>query len=121
MKTFSLIATTLFLSGSILSVVQAASPSDVPTALVKFGDLDVTRPAGKEELYRRLTRAAHSVCRSLDPSESAAKVQLTPLYKACLDQAVSGAVSQINRPEFTEYVASRMPMPDHAGIQLAAR
>jgi UrcA family protein len=121
MKTFILITTALFLSGSILSVAQAAPLSDVPAAVVKFGDVDVTRPAGKQELYRRLTRAAHSVCRSLDPSESGMKLQLTPLYRACLDQAMAGAVSQINRPEFTEYVASRMPKTDHAGIQLAAR
>jgi UrcA family protein len=121
MKSVTFITTAVVLSGSILAVAQAALPSDVPNAVVEFGDLNVTRPAGKEELYRRLTRAARSVCRSLDPSESGAKLQLMPMYKACLDQAVSGAVAQINRPEFTDYVASRMPKPDHAGIQLAGR
>jgi UrcA family protein len=121
MKTFTLIATALVLSGSILSAANAAPPSDVPTTVVKFGDLDATRPAGKEELYQRLTRAARSVCRSLDPSESRANLQFMPLYKACIDQAVSGAVAQINRPEFTDYVASRTQKPDHVGIQLAAR
>jgi UrcA family protein len=122
MKTFTLITTALFLSGSILTVVEAASPSEVlATAVVKFGDLDATRPAAMEELYQRLTRAAHSVCRSWDPSGSVAQSQLTPLYKACIEQAVSDAVSQINRPTFTDYVASRMKKPDHVGIQLAAR
>jgi UrcA family protein len=121
MKSITRLIAALIVSGSILSVAEATPPSDVPTAVVKFGDLDATRPAGKEELYRRLTHAARSVCHSLDPSESGAKLQLTPLYKACIDQAVSGAVAQINRPEFTDYVASRMPKPDHAGIQLAAR
>jgi UrcA family protein len=121
MKTITLITTALILSGSILSVTKAAAPSDVPTAVVKFGDLETTGSAGKEELYRRLTRAARSVCRSLDPSESGAKMLVTPLYKACIDQAVSGAVAKINRPDFTDYVASRMPKPVSAGIQLAAR
>ncbi len=121
MKTFTLITTALVLSGSILSIGHAAPPSDVPTTVVKFGDLNTTGPAGKEELYRRLTRAAHSVCRSLDPSDSAVKLQLTPLYKACIDQAVSGAVAKINLPEFTDYVASRRPKPVSTGIQLAAR
>jgi len=121
MKSFTLITTALLLSGSILCVAEAAPPSDAPTAVVKFADLDATRPAGKQELYRRLTRAARSVCRSLDPSESGAKLQFTPLYKACIDQAVSGAVANINLPEFTDYVASRMHKPAGTGIQLAAR
>lgn len=121
MKTITLISTALFLSGSILSVANAAAPSEVPTAVVMFGDLDTTGSTGKEELYRRLIRAARSVCHSLDPSESGAKMLVTPLYKACLDQAVSGAVVRINRPEFTDYVASRMMKPASAVIQLAAR
>jgi UrcA family protein len=121
MKTITLITTALVLGGSILSVANAAPPSDVPTAVVKFGDLDATRLAGKEELYRRLTRAARSVCRSLDPSESGARLQLTTLYKACIDEAVSGAVAQINRPEFTDYVASRTQKPVSIGPKLAAR
>jgi len=121
MKTFTLITTALVLGGSILSLANAAPPSDVPTAVVKFGDLDATRPAGKEELYRRLTRAARSVCSSLDPSDSAAKRDVEPLYKACIDQAVSRSVAQINRPEFTDYVASRTQKPVKFGIQLADR
>jgi UrcA family protein len=121
MKKFTLITTALVLSGSILAVANASPPSDVPTAVVKFGDLDATRPAGKEELYRRLTRAAGLVCRSLDPSESAAKLELSSLHKACIDQAVSGAVAKINLPEFADYVASRTQKPASAGIQLAAR
>jgi UrcA family protein len=121
MKSFTLITTALVLSGSILSIGHAAPPSAVPTTVVKFGDLNTTGPAGKEELYRRLTRAARSVCRSLDPFESGAKLQLAPLYNACIDQAVSGAVARINRPEFTDYVASRTQKPSSTGIQLAAR
>ncbi len=121
MKTFTLIATALVLSGSILSAANANPQSDVPTAVVKFGDLDANRPAGKDELYRRLTRAATSVCRSLDPNESGLNLALIPLHNACIDQAVSGGVAKINRPEFTDYVAYRKQKPARTGIQLAAR
>ena len=106
MKTFTLITTTLVLCGSILSVAKAAPPSDIPTAVVKFGDLDTTHPAGKKELYRRLNRAAHAVCSPLEGASGSALVN--PQYRACLDQAVSGAVAQINRLEFTDYVATRV-------------
>jgi UrcA family protein len=122
MKSITLIATALVLSGSILTVANAAPPSNAPTAVVKFGDLDANRPAGKEELYRRLTRAAHAVCRSLDPYESGAtNFQLIPIYKACIDQAVSDAVAKINLPEFTDYAASRTQKSASTGMQLAAR
>jgi hypothetical protein len=52
MKTITFIATTVILFASVLSVAKAALPSDLPTAVVKFGDLDATYPAGQEELYR---------------------------------------------------------------------
>ena len=109
------------LTFSIATVSRADDGTTPAHVIVKFGDLDATRPAGMEELYRRLKRAARSVCISLDPTVSAAKSQLAPHYKACVGEAVSDAVSQINRPAFTDYVASRMKKPDHSGIQLAAR
>ena len=121
MKTITLITTALILSGSIISAAKAASPSDVPSAVVKFGDIDTNRSAGKEELYRRLTQAARGVCRSLDPSESGLKLALTTKYKACIDQAMSSAVAKINRPDFSDYVASRLAKATNTGIQLAAR
>jgi len=120
MKTFTLITTAFILSGSILCSVKAAVPSDVPTAVVKFGDLDTTRPAGKQELYRRLSKAAQAVCSPMDGAFGF-RALVTPQYEACVDKALTGAVARINRPEFTDYVASRTQKSDHAGIRLAAR
>jgi UrcA family protein len=121
MKTINLITSALLLSASILSVAQAAAPSDAATAVVKFGELDVNSTAGKQELYLRLNQAARTVCRSLDPSESGAKYLPASRYKACIEQAVSGATAKIDRPDFSAYVASRMPKATGSVIQLAAR
>jgi UrcA family protein len=121
MKTIILFTTALVLSGSIFSVAQAGSSSDAPTAVVKFGDLDTTRSAGQEALYRRVTRAAQSVCGSLDPGVSGRNLALVSLHTACVDQALAAAVAQINRPEFTNYVATRLPNVTGADIRLAAR
>ena len=120
MKTITLITITLFLCGSILSVAKAAPPSDVPTAVVKFGDLDTTKAAGQQELYRRLSRAVQSVCRPMGHAPGSIAVGLSR-YTACVDKALSSAVAQINRAEFTDYVASRAQKPEHVGIQLASR
>jgi UrcA family protein len=120
MKTFTLITSALFLSGSILSVAAAAPPSDVPTAVVKFGELDTTRTAGKEELYRRLSRAADAVCSPLE-GVFGSRALVTPQYKACMNQALSGAVAQINRADFTDYVAMRTQKSVGAATRLATR
>jgi len=121
MKTTTLITSAIFLSASILSVANAAAPADVPTTVVKFGELDVNSTAGKQELYLRLKQGARTVCRALDPSDSVAKNLLAREYKACIEQAVSGAVAKINRPDFSDYVASRMPKATGSAIQLASR
>jgi UrcA family protein len=120
MKTFTLITTALFLSASILSVTEAAPPSDVPTAVVKFGDLDTTRPAGKEELYRRLSRAAQAVCSPLEGAFGS-RALVTPQYEACINQALAGAVAQFNRPDFTAYVATRTQRSVGLDTRLATR
>ena len=33
--------------------------------IVRFGDLDLTRPADAQELYRRIKHAAHHVCEAI--------------------------------------------------------
>jgi UrcA family protein len=121
MKSFTLVATALVLSGSIFSVATAAPRSDVPTAVVRFGDLDVTREAGKEALYRRLAGAARTVCLPLDAGEPWARVRAAAGHSACVNQAVFGAVAKINLPDFADYVAARLAKPADTTIQLAAR
>ena len=121
MKTIALIAASILLSYAILSIAKAALPSSVPTAVVKFRDLDSTRPAGKEELYRRLMRAARAVCSPVNPNGTNLKPLVTPEYEACIDKALSGAVARFNRPEFTDYVAARIPKSTVGGVQLATR
>ncbi len=121
MKSIILIATATILSGSILAAAQAAPPSDVPTAVVKFRDLDMAGPAGKERLYRRMVQAARAVCSPLDPNGSVVKPAFPRQYETCIDQAVFGAVARLNRQEFSEYVAARQPNGANASVHLANR
>ena len=44
----------------------AAAPDDVPTQLVRFADLDLTRPTGVQALYHRIQHAARDVCNTYD-------------------------------------------------------
>jgi UrcA family protein len=96
MKTITFIATTVILFASVLSVAKAAPPSDLPTAVVKFGDLDATYPAGQEELYRRLSRAVRTVCSPLQEAPGSIAVGKSR-NTACIDRADSDALARINR------------------------
>ena len=48
------------------SGLAAPAPDDaVRQEIVRFGDLDLTRAADAQELYRRIRNAAHKVCESI--------------------------------------------------------
>ena len=77
----------------------AAAPSnDVRTEVVGFADLDLTRPAGAHELYRRIEHAARDVCEPLgaDPYGLAA-------YMTCRKSAIARALRDIGAPLLTEH------------------
>lgn len=115
MKTFSLT------SIAVLSLIAmgAAHAGDVPTSTVKYGDLDLSRTDGAATLYRRINQAARMVCAPLDFRQSALPSGLGDAYKSCLSKAVSGAVSKINNPKFSAYVANKTGSP--VTVKLASR
>jgi UrcA family protein len=78
---------------------QVTTPTQNPTRLVvKYADLDLARRAGVIELYRRIENAARAVCTSPDPA--APKPARTD---ACLIDAISRAVAEINQPALNRY------------------
>lgn len=107
MKTFTL-ACTVALSFTTLSLAHAADDA-IPTRQVRFGDLDLSRTEGKAALYGRLVSASQSVCQKLDPSLSSHNLLLKDQYRDCVQKAIVNAVANVNRPEFTAYVASKQP------------
>ena len=85
-------------------VFGLASASSVATTVngersikVSYGELDLTKPTGAEALYRRIRRAAFTVCGAYDspmPGSYAAKSR-------CFKSAVDDAVSKVNSPLLT--------------------
>lgn len=123
MKTF-VIAATAALSLSILANAHAGAVNAAPAVTVRYADLDLGSNAGSETLYKRLTVAARSVCRELDPRnfQFSDLKPLKGMYQACMDKAVVGAVAKINRPAFTSYVSAQMTLPDTlTNIRVAAK
>ncbi len=99
------IATALF--GAVVSsfeVLPAVADSfDVPQVTVKFGDLNISSPAGATVLYGRIRAAAEKVCSPYDRSGLGAKMHLN----ACIDKAILGAVSKLNAPALSAVYSAK--------------
>jgi len=81
------------------SALAGTAPNDgARQETVRFGDLDLTRPAGAQELYRRITHAARDVCETFSPGGSAVGIS----NRVCIDRAIAQAVADIDSPLLTE-------------------
>jgi UrcA family protein len=90
------------------AVGAAAESTDVPTAIVKYGDLNVSSPQGAAVLYSRIRGAAHQVCWSVGRDLAS-----TNLAHTCIHKAIADAVTKVGQPElFAVYNAkNRRPLP----------
>ena len=81
----------------------AADVSNVPQAVVKYGDLDLSNPLGATTLYQRIKSAAVIVCRpQADGSlASVSRVQ------SCLQKAIANAVTKVDRAELFAVYAEK--------------
>jgi UrcA family protein len=85
------------------NAAQAGEPDNtVAHKVVSFRDLNLNSPEGVEALYKRIRNAAHEVCADpyrYDLSES----KLRP----CIDDAMSRAIAQVDRPLLTSLYQSK--------------
>jgi len=74
----------------------AADTSDVPQALVKFGDLNLSNPQGAITLYSRIAAAANTVCKpfDIDSRDLGSRARLD----ACVHKAIANAVTKVDHP-----------------------
>ena len=99
------------------AVSIAADRSDVPQAVVKFGDLNLSNRQGAATLYNRIVFAAYEVCKSFDSDirNLASHAHLN----ACVHRAIADAVTKVGQAELIAVynAGSRQPLP----ITVAAR
>jgi UrcA family protein len=86
------------------AVSVAADNTDVPRVIVKFGDLNLANPLGAATLYRRITVAAHEVCKTLDPSNHGLG---TAQQDLCIHKAIADAVTDVGHPELVAVYNSK--------------
>lgn len=70
----------------------ADETDEAPSVTVSYADLDLSKPAGAETLYRRIQAAARSVC---GPRHSRILLQIQT-FRTCYKDAVEDALQQVN-------------------------
>jgi UrcA family protein len=70
----------------------------VRSVKVSYADLNLSTLAGATTLYRRIERAARTVC---GPESSLREIQRYRDWKNCYESAVSNAVARVNSPLLT--------------------
>lgn len=97
MRTITLLSATIVSVGLSAPALSAGVQRDVAqvTQVVRFADLDLSRPEGAETLYQRVEGAARRVCQGAsDPLNHHRAI------RARIDQAVGDAIVQLNdRPQ----------------------
>jgi UrcA family protein len=71
------------------SAVASPTSEVSHSAVVRFADLDTSKPADIERLYVRIKQAAQSVCRNY---------QWSPVQVDCYEAAVADAVAKVHQP-----------------------
>ena len=85
-----------FALGALDAVADPAG--DVPSRKVNFADLNLDSPAGARVLYQRIQSAARAVC---GMSEYRTTFEQRNASRKCYQEAITGAVSQINSETLT--------------------
>lgn len=85
---------------------------------VRYDDLDLGRPAGVVQLYRRLQKAAEMAC---GPSQRSGSRIVEAAWKACTAQTLAAAVASVDRPLLTTYHVQRTGATASAGVVARGR
>ncbi len=85
---------------------------------VTWADLDLSRPAGVEQLYTRLTQATTTVC---SPRADIRNTAMNRDRNACLETAMDNAVSNVGHLGLEELHASRTGRSLPSGQEIAGR
>jgi UrcA family protein len=87
---------------SVLASTEVAL-DDLPSRVVKFGDLDLNRESGVATLYSRIRSAAREVCEPMD-------VVIAKLARArfdCSQHALAKAIADVNSSNLTAYYMTK--------------
>lgn len=89
------VAAALALSG----IAQAGTVRELPSVVVKYGDLDLTTQAGVKRLHSRLRTAAQQVCSELNSRV----LGLREEYDRCVKDAITQSVASVGNQNLSQF------------------
>jgi UrcA family protein len=78
---------------------SAGTVRELPSVVVKYGDLDLESLDGVATLHSRLSRAARQVCSELDSRVLGLREQ----HQLCITEAVTQSVARVGNPRLTTF------------------
>lgn len=94
-------------AGAPAFATVAAQPTEqeqTHKVVVQYGDLNVNTAKGAEQLYSRISSAAHEVC-----GDVIAPLRLDTAYLRCRQSAMQNAVAAVGRPKLTALYDQHFP------------
>jgi UrcA family protein len=82
-----------------LRLANASIPAEIPSVVVKYGDLNLDTKAGIASLHSRIRNAAQYVCSPLDNRVLGLREQ----YERCVLDAVTHSVAAVGNPDLINY------------------
>jgi UrcA family protein len=110
-RRLGLYATTIVcaVASSLTAVCAAADSSDIPSAVVKFADLNLSNPEGVTALYRRINAAARDVCKGYDIRSGS--YTHPGSADPCVRKAIQDAVNKVGHPALSAMYNAKHPQP----------
>lgn len=97
-KRYALLGIATLAAVATANLATAAPETDEPrSTVVRYGDLDLSRPEDARRLYGRIKRAARTVCDNHPLSD----FKRLDEYEKCLGQAVGEAVEKVQSEQVT--------------------
>jgi UrcA family protein len=84
---------------TLSSVASASSIGELPSVVVRYGDLNLSTKGGVASLHSRLRHAAKQVCEPLDSRV----LDLREQYADCVSDAVRRSVAKVNNSNLTRF------------------
>jgi UrcA family protein len=101
-------AAILILACGFAGVAAAATPADdVPSVVVRYGDLNLQTDDGLRTLYRRLSAAAAKVCPVPSSSVDLSQVMAA---RSCQAAAIARATRSLSDPHLVEVILNRFKL-----------
>ena len=84
---------------ALSGLATAGTPKDIPSVVVKYGDLSLSSKAGIASLHSRIRSAAENVCSPLDSRVLGLREQ----YERCVSDAVTQSVAAVGNANLSLY------------------